>query len=150
MKKLINYIPVGLFSIIATAVVMLVLLSPKSSMPSGWLGLFNFTNGDKVVHLLLFFFLNLAYLYDYTKFRSPHHTRLPKELALTMVACTIGLITEMAQLAMNLGRSFDNYDVIADAAGAFLAFAIMHWRGGHVLRKYVFNVHRRHRHKRKR
>lgn len=150
VKKLINFLPVGLFSVIATAVVAYVLLSPASSLPGGWLGLFKFKNGDKVFHVLLFFCLNLAYLYDYTKLRSPHHTRIHKELALTMAACTIGLLSEAAQLAMNLGRTFDILDIVADVVGAFLALAIMHFWGAHVLRKYIFNVRRRRRHHRHR
>jgi glycopeptide antibiotics resistance protein len=142
MKKIINYIPSGFFSVIATAFVVYVLLVPSSSLPQSWLGLFSFKYGDKVLHLLLFFFLCLAYLYDYTKART-HHTKLNKELAFTTLAGSIGLLTEAGQLALGIGRDFDVTDIVFDVVGAFLAFALMHWGGSHVLRKYVFDVHRK-------
>lgn len=149
MKKLINFIPVGVLSIIATVLVVYLLLSPESSLPSSWLSLFKFKHADKVIHLLLFFLLNAVYLYDYTKLKNPHHTKINKELAITTLAASIGLLTEVGQLAMGLGRAFDVDDIVADVLGAFLAFALMHWWGSHVLRKYLFNTrrsHRKHRH----
>ncbi len=151
MKKLINYIPSGLFSIIATAIVFYLLLSPPSDIPSEWFGLFNFKYGDKVAHVLLFFILNLAYLYDYTKLMNPQHTKVNKELALTALASSIGLISECCQLAMGNGREFDVLDIAADVVGAFIAFVVMHWFGAHLLRKYLFNVrrHRRRHHSKK-
>lgn len=147
MKKLINYIPSGVFSLLATAFVLYVLLSPDSAIPNSWLGLFNFKNGDKVMHVLLFMFLAFAYLYDYTKFKNPHHNKVDKELAFTVLAASLGLLTEAGQLAMGLGREFDQFDIVADVVGAFLAFAFVHWWGAHILRKYVFDVKRRHRRK---
>lgn len=147
MKKLINYIPSGVFSLLATAFVLYVLLSPDSAIPNSWLGLFNFKNGDKVMHVLLFMFLAFAYLYDYTKFKYPHHNKVDKELAFTVLAASLGLLTEAGQLAMGLGREFDQFDIVADVVGAFLAFAFVHWWGAHILRKYVFDVKRRHRRK---
>lgn len=151
MRKIINYIPVGVFSIVATAFVAYVLLSPPSGFSQGLLRWFHFKNSDKVIHFLLFFFLNFAYLYDYTKLRNPHHTRINKELALTALAAALGLLSESAQLAMGLGRTFDNYDIIADALGAVAAFGVMRWFGSHLLRKHVFysshyRRHHRHRH----
>ena len=142
MKKIINYIPAGVLSVLMTAFVLYVLLSPPSLIPDHWLGLFNFKYGDKVLHFLLFFFLNLAYLYDYTKLRNPHHTKLNQELALTTLAAAVGLLSEAAQLALGFGRAYDRLDIVADVIGALVAFGLMKWFGGHVLRKYLFNVHR--------
>ena len=142
MKKLINYIPAGVFSVIMTAFVVYVLLSPPS-VTQGWLSLLKFKHADKVVHFLLFFFLNFAYLYDYTKHRSPHHTKLNKELALTTLAAALGLMTEAGQLALGFGREYDVLDIVTDVIGAFIAFGLMRWFGGHVLRKYLFRNRRR-------
>lgn len=147
MKKIINIIPAGVFSVIATAIVVFLLLAPSSGMESSWL---KFKHADKLVHFLMFLFLNLAYLYDYTKFKSPRHTRINVELAFTVFASMLGLLTESCQLAMGLGREFEYLDIIADVLGAFAALGLMRWFGGHVLRKYVFKRrskrHRRHRH----
>ena len=145
MKKIINFIPIGVLSVIATAIVAYLLLSPPSEVESSWLSWFNFKHSDKLVHFLMFMFLNLAYLYDYTKYCNPHHTRLNGELALTVFASMIGLLTESCQLAMGIGRSFDHLDIVADVLGAFIAFGMMRWFGGHVLRKYVFKRRSRHR-----
>ena len=150
MKKLINFIPSGVFSVIATAVVFYLLLSPPSKIPSELFGFFNFKYGDKVAHVVLFFLLTLAYLYDYTKLMNPKHTKVNKELALTVLASSIGLISECCQLAMGTGREFDTFDIVADVLGAFIAFFVMHWFGAHFLRKFLFNVRRRHRHHSKR
>ena len=138
MKKLINYIPSGVFSLLATAFVLYVLLSPDSAIPNSWLGLFNFKNGDKVMHVLLFMFLAFAYLYDYTKFKYPHHNKVDKELAFTVLAASLGLLTEAGQLAMGLGREFDQLDIVADVVGAFLAFALERIAYSYVKSKAIF------------
>lgn len=145
MKKIINIIPVGVFSAIATAIVVYLLLSPQTYVESGWLTWLKFRHSDKIVHFLMFLFLNLAYLYDYTKFKSPRHTLINTELAITAFASMMGLLTESCQLAMGYGREFEYLDIVADVVGAFTALGVMRWVGGHLLRKYVFRRHRRHR-----
>ena len=97
MKKLINYIPTGLFSVLATLLVAYILLSPH----------------------------------------------INKELAFTVLASAIGLLTETGQLAMGLGRTFEVTDIVADVVGAFITFVFMHFSGSHLLRKYLFSVRRR-------
>lgn len=150
MKRLLNIIPVGTFSIIATVLVVYLLLVPSVDVQNSWLSWFKFKNSDKVAHFLLFFFLNLTYLYDYSKYRNPHHTNLNVELALTVFASMLGLLTESCQLAMGVGRDFNQFDIIADVLGAFAALGAMRWFGGHVLRKYVFERHRHRHHRRHR
>lgn len=146
MKKLINFIPVGVFSLIATVFVAYVLLSPPSAEMDFWLSWLHFKYSDKVAHVVLFFILNMAYLYDYTKYRFPHHTKINKDLMITVVASSLGLLSETAQLVMALGREFDKADIIADVIGTFLALLIMRLKGGHLLRKYVFAKKKRHHH----
>lgn len=142
MKKILNLIPAGVFSVLATALVVYLLLAPTSQLDSSWLSWLHFRHSDKLIHFLLFLFLNFVYLYDYTKLQSPHHTRLNKELAITAFASMIGLLTESAQLTMDIGRVFDHMDIVADVIGAFAGLGLMRWFGGHVLRKYVFNRRR--------
>lgn len=147
MKKIINKIPVGVFSVIATIIVVTLLLIPSQQVHSSWFSWFHFKHSDKVVHVILFLFLNGVYLYDYTKLCNPHHTQLNKELAITVFAAMIGLITEALQLTTGWGRNFDQLDIVADIVGALIAFGLMKWCGSHLLRKYVFNVKRTHRHR---
>ena len=146
MKKILNKIPVGVFSVIATAIVVYLLLTPSSSVGSAWFSWFKFKHSDKLAHFLLFFFLNLAYLYDYTKYKYPHHTKINAELAFTAFAGMLGLLTESCQLAMGTDRQFDQFDIVADIVGAFAALGVMRWVGGHFLRKNVFKRHRKRRH----
>ena len=147
MKKIINLIPAGVFSVLATAIVVYLLLAPPSQFDSSWFSWLHFKHSDKLIHFLLFFFLNTAYLYDYTKIKSPRHTKMNKELAITAFAAMIGWLSESAQLLIGTGRVFDHLDIVADIAGSFAALGIMRWFGGHVLRKYVFRKkHSRHYH----
>lgn len=141
-------IPIGAISVIATLIVCYLLLAPMGDLgDSLWLSWLKFKHSDKLVHFLMFFFLNLAYLYDYTKYKNPRHTRINIELALTVWASLVGLLTESFQLVMGLGRNFDRSDIIADVLGSFAALGVMRWFGGHVLRKYVFHrSSRRHHH----
>lgn len=141
MKKIINKIPVGVFSVIATVIVVYLLLVPSDRVGGGW-----FKNHDKIAHFCMFFFLNCVYLYDYTKKKNPRHTKINKELVFTSLAAMLGLLTESAQLAMGLGRNFDVLDILADVAGAFAALGVMKWFGSHLLRKYLFNSKSRHHH----
>lgn len=144
MKKILNYIPAGVLSIIATIIVLYLLLIPSQQIESSWISWFHFKHSDKVAHVLLFMFLNLVYLYEYTKYRNPHHTKIDKELALTTTAAMIGLIAEALQLSLGWGRTYDQFDIIADIVGALIAFGLMRWFGAHLLRKYVFNNKRKH------
>ena len=146
MYKIFKKIPSGVFSVIATVIVAYVLLSPRSQFSSGWLSWLHFENSDKVVHFFMFLGLCFAYLFDYTKLKNPHHTKVNKELAIPAVASLVSLLTETAQLVMGLGRSFDVNYIYADVLGALVAFGLMRWKGAHLLRKYLFNKRRRHRH----
>lgn len=145
MKKIIRSIPIGLLSGLSTLLVTYVLLSPPTLVSSGWLAWLHFPYSDKLEHFILFFILCFSYLFDYVKYRNPHHTTVNKELAFTVLASSVGLLTETAQLVMGLGRTFEVLDIVVDTLGAFTAFSYMHWRGGHVLRKYYLS-HKRHRH----
>jgi len=151
MKKFFNRVPVGVFSVIATAIIVYLLLMPPDATSSKFYSWLHFKNSDKLIHFLMFFFLNFVYLYDYTKFKNPRHTKINKELAFTAVAAMVGLLSESAQLAMGLGREYDNLDLVADVLGALVAFGLMRWFGSHVLRKYLFYMpssrhnHRHHR-----
>lgn len=148
MKKIIYNIPIGVLSVIATVIVACILLLPQSDIEDSWFAWLHFKHSDKVEHIILFFFLNSCYLCDYTKYMNPHHTRIDKDLAFTVLAGAIGLLTETGQLVMGLGRTFDKLDIYADVVGALLGLLFMRLWGGHLLRKYVFNKrhHRRYYH----
>jgi ABC-type tungstate transport system substrate-binding protein len=150
MRRLLKSIPIGVLSVVATAVVVFLLLSPSSNLSTGWFSWLHFKNHDKLIHFILFFVLCFTYLYDYTKYRSPRHNKLDKDLALTSFAALIGLLTETGQLILVNDRSFEVADIIADVLGAFIAFAFMRWRGEHWLRKFSYVGMRKYRQSKKR
>ncbi|KAL2258149.1 hypothetical protein VTK26DRAFT_8654 [Humicola hyalothermophila] len=77
---------------------------------------------DKVLHLLTFFLLTLAFYWvvDTTRRRA---------LNLTLLACTLGLGlgSEVLQALLPNGRAFDLLDVAANLVGSLAALALCGW-----------------------
>ena len=86
-----------------------ILLRPTSDLdlPKNF---FSFEGMDKVVHFLIFALL--AYLY---KMAFPRHSIVRELLLLSAYA----LLTEIMQEQMQLGRSGDPLDILADVLGIF-------------------------------
>lgn len=110
---------------IITAVVLLVILwltlAPK---PLGEEEIPLFPGADKVAHGLMFAGLTFAALIDWKRGRDFRTVRWPVCLSAAVAASCIGVVIEFAQRAMNMGRSFDCMDMVADAAGAFAVAAV--------------------------
>lgn len=146
MKKK-SFIPKGLCSVIITAVVAYLSLSSNPLDITSFQ--FTFPGIDKVVHFLMYFALVMAYLYDYCKFKLPHHTSLNIELMLTASAAVLGLMMEIGQLVFTNCREFDIFDCLANAVGALCGFLLMRFWGIHLLRHYFLaskHSHRLHHH----
>lgn len=143
MKQFLKKIPVGVLS--AIAVVVIAYLSLSSDPLSG-MRMHLFPHSDKVTHILMYFFAAIFFLTDYAKFRMPHHTKLNVEAALTAVAILMGLIMEVLQLVMQIGRGYDNLDIAANTIGALLGFAFMRWKGLHEVRVMLSHSSHRHHH----
>lgn len=146
MKKK-SYIPKGLCSVIITAVVIYLSLS---SNPLDINSFRLFPGFDKVAHFLMYFATVVVYLYDYTKFKLPHHTSLNLELVFTACAALMGLMLEIGQLVLTDCREFEILDCLVNAVGALSGFLVMRFWGIHLLRKYFLRVkhshHSRHHH----
>lgn len=77
---------------------------------------FKFENADKVVHFGLFFiFALLLFLSAYTH----------KNSLIWIVPVIIGIIIEIIQHLMGMGRTFDLLDITANTAGAVLAYFVI-------------------------
>ena len=76
---------------------------------------------DKVVHLLIFSALSFLILLGY---RDKYESGNRKRLVLTAVVITIlyGILTEVLQRYVFIGRSGNLFDAIADAIGALLGW----------------------------
>ena len=143
MRKLINAIPVGVLSAIATVLCLYLLLDND---PFGAQHVHLFPGSDKVAHVLMFMCVACAYIYDYVKYRLPHHTSTNKELAFSAAAFTVGVLAEVAQLVMQNGRSFEWADLLADAVGAVLGFLLMKFFFTKRFRNYMLKFKRHHHH----
>ena len=70
---------------------------------------FEFHNLDKIVHFLIFTVLGFCYSVSFPK---------QKKWLFVVVMFVYALFTEVAQGLMNMGRTMDFYDLIADMMGA--------------------------------
>lgn len=129
MKKFFKLLPVGLVSFIATAFVAYMSLSVN---PMDVNDLPLFPGADKIAHIILYYFLTLAYIFDYSNHIYPHHIKLNIELALCASAFVLGVLMEAGQGFLDMGRSMSFYDGIANLVGVLLCFIseklfIMKW-----------------------
>lgn len=77
-----------------------------------------FPHADKVVHALMFGGLAAAIVFDRCRRRASANRSTALSSALISLAA--GIVVELLQATMDLGRSADWLDVVADAVGAFL------------------------------
>lgn len=78
---------------------------------------------DKLIHAIMFGGMAGALAFDYRR----SHPAPPRLGHRTMAACCLiaaafGLVIELAQEAMGLGRSGDEWDFIADCTGTIVAY----------------------------
>ena len=83
---------------------------------------FEFHNLDKIVHFLIFVVLGFCYRVAFFK---------QKKWLFVVVMFVYALFTEVAQGLMNMGRTMDFYDLLADMIGAgfgcFIFLKILHY-----------------------
>ena len=135
MKKFILAIPFGIPSLIMLAVVAYLSLAPDP-VPVDDFELF--PGADKLAHVLLYFWAACVFILDYAKWRLPHHVKLENLLAFTAFTIVLGAVMETGQLVMRLGRSFELWDMLADALGAIGAFVFIKYWYMHKFRKTFY------------
>lgn len=89
------------------------LLADKSE---SWLLSLQFKNEDKVAHFILFFIFTLLLFFSQL---------FSQKKWLWLLPISLGIGIELLQNAMNLGRSFDVLDIVANTLGTFAAYAIL-------------------------
>ncbi len=141
IKKLILKIPAGVLSSVAVALDLYLSLDNDPVPVSFTL----FEGADKVVHFTMYLLINLAFLYDYTKYRYPHHTVFNKEMLATCVTMLLGLILEMLQLFMTAGRSYEVLDIVANCCGALTGLLVYRLWLSNLYRKFMRHHHHYHR-----
>ena len=76
---------------------------------------FMFDGIDKFLHLSIFSLLGFAFMAAFPKI---------KFLYFLQIIAIYGLLTEILQDEMNLGRSLENLDFVADMVGALIGYFI--------------------------
>lgn len=82
---------------------------------------------DKIVHLLVFAILSFLILYGYREQYSQRDRRYIIVIGAVVVTSIYGLITELMQHYVFIGRFGNVYDTIADCLGALLGWVIFRW-----------------------
>ena len=102
-----------------TVFLLLATLMPMEAISSGgkgWISKISFDNGDKVVHATLFFiFTFLLFFSEFIRNRN----------RLVLISILIGLGIEVLQHISGLGRTFDWFDLLANAAGTLIAYFLL-------------------------
>ncbi len=124
MQKFLMKFPVGVASAIVVIAILYLTLFPHP-LPDNdiqW-----FAGMDKVVHGIMMFGLSICLAYDFM--RSDYgllDEKPPKNVLLAILLITIvfGGIIELLQDCMDLGRSLDVIDFLADSIGGVVAFIV--------------------------
>ena len=123
--KYLRWIPPYQLTIAVGIVILYLTLLPK---PFGEEDLPLFPGADKLAHCCMFGGLALTYIFERKRDRNP--LSLKGALITASAATLFGIAVEFIQDAMNLGRSGDMADALADAVGAFAAVPLcycLHW-----------------------
>lgn len=120
MKKILEFLKCYWPSMIVLAVIFYATLA---SDPAGADELPPIPHIDKLIHAIMMGGLVGAVAFDYK--RAERQTRMLTSrfmLALTICVMAFGVVDEFLQSAVDNGRSFEGADILADWAGAWIAF----------------------------
>jgi len=101
--------------VIWTVILIILLCLPGSMMPGT--GIFSIEHLDKVVHVILFG-TNVVFWGWYFVNRSHPQSQNRIFLSAGFITIILGIVLEFVQLYFIPNRSFDGYDIVADAVGA--------------------------------
>ncbi len=124
LVKILNKIPTWVSS---ACMFSLVAYASLNDAPFRGYRIIFFPGADKCIHFLMYFFLNSAFLFDYTKLKLPHHTKVNIELVLTFTSIVLGVVFEVLQTLITETRTFEFYDMVTNAAGAICSFLFMRY-----------------------
>lgn len=110
--KVTSYKPAFIWLFITTVLLCL----PGQKFPS--FDFFDVIHFDKFIHLIIFFTLS-------TLFLLPSSNKNYKLLIITLLSCLYGILMEFVQKYYIPNRSFDEWDIVADIVGSFLALILV-------------------------
>jgi VanZ family protein len=115
--KFISFVP-AIFWFIVTIVLMTL---PASDIPSS--SFLDEIYIDKWVHIGMFSIL--VFLTSFPFYKKRYSSSV--YFKITLAAIVYGVAMEFVQRYFTEGRSFDVWDMVADAAGAFIGFIFIKW-----------------------
>lgn len=122
IKHLLQNLPPWILSIVCFLAICWLTLAPK---PLGDNDIPLFPGADKIVHAIMFGGFTFCIILDWCRRRN--WQSYPNTIKICMIApvlpCLLGVATEILQNSMNLGRSGDEWDLVADFAGSFCVAA---------------------------
>lgn len=124
MNKL-RWIPAYQLTLAVILVILYLTLLPK---PFGEEEIPLFPGADKIAHCCMFGGLTLTYIFERKRMGKALSVR--KALLAAAIVSLFGVAVEFIQAAMDMGRSGDIFDGIADTVGAFAAVPLcyaLHW-----------------------
>ncbi len=116
-QRIIEKLPPWLLTAVTTAAILWLTLAPR---PLGDMKPELFPGADKVVHAIMFGGLLLMIYVDKSRVVNWHPLRVFFTVVAMLAVILFGISIEFIQGSMDVGRSFDIYDILADAAGAVL------------------------------
>lgn len=116
-QRIIEKFPPWLLTAVTTAAILWLTLAPR---PLGDMKPELFPGADKVVHAIMFGGLLLMIYVDKSRAGNWHPLRVFFMVVAMLAVILFGISIEFIQGSMDIGRSFDIYDILADAAGAVL------------------------------
>ncbi len=132
IKKILERLPAFTLTAVCLAAILWLTLA---SRPLGDNDIQLFPHADKVVHAVMFGGFAFCILLDRIRTDGWRPTTAKEAAAAAVAAVALGIVTELAQNAMHLGRSGDPADLLADAAGAILTACTFHRYSCHFEKK---------------
>ncbi|MDE5826967.1 MAG: VanZ family protein [Duncaniella sp.] len=123
--KYLRWIPPYQLTLVVGIVILYLTLLPK---PFGEEDIPLFPGADKLAHCCMFGGLALTYIFE--RWRDGKTLSIRGALIVSAIVSIFGIVIEFIQEAMDLGRSGDILDGLADITGAFAAVPLcyaLHW-----------------------
>ena len=121
LKSILQSLPAWMLSGVCLLVVLYLTLTPK---PLGENDFILFTNADKVVHGIMFGGLLVAICVDKWRQKTFNLPSIKFVMRAAFGVILLGGVIELLQMVMNIGRSADVWDFIADSIGVILMVII--------------------------
>lgn len=130
-KNYILRLPPYTFTIAATIIATYLFLSQR---PLADIDYSFFSGSDKIAHIIFMTGIMLILSIDYLrkKRHSANKNRIPLLVSLSffLLSSLYGILIELLQYFMNVGRNFDIYDLVANIIGSSIGLMIIRIFGG--------------------